>query len=521
MGKTADSPYTVWTPVEIELAADGSFDNPYTAVEVDAVFEHESGTTYEVPGFWDGGSTWRVRFAPPEPGEWSWTAESDAPDAGLEAGGTFTAAAYRGSNAIREHGFLQVADDGRSLEHDDETPFFWLGDTVWSASAKATLEEWTDYLTKRRSQGYNVVQLNTLPQWDAAEPHRRFPFGEHWEFDSPRASYFQHLDLLVEAATERGMVPAMVALWFNYVPETNQDWADHPYHIPRHPMTESEAARYGRYIAARYGAYGAVWFVSGDTDFPEPALDVYSAAGESLSEHSQHSPCTFHTPGQDRLPENANGEPWLDFRLYQSGHHAGERQREAFGLAEETRAMEPTRPALNAEPCYEQWGYLEEPDTRISREDARRAAWWSVLGGANVGITYGAPGLWHWYRPGEEIVRPFMPIPWELETMVELPGADDYARLKSFLSDFAFESLGPSQSLLRGHEETVRAARLPEDGVVLVYTPDAQSLDVAINEPDHISWFDPATGREVPTSFDDGSVARPPWQGDAVAVIQK
>jgi len=41
-----------------------------------------------------------------------------------------------------------------------------------------------------------------------------------------------------------------------------------------------------------------------------------------------------HTPGQDQSAENANDEPWLDFRTYQSGHYAGERHREAFGLAE-------------------------------------------------------------------------------------------------------------------------------------------------------------------------------------------
>ena len=520
MGTTPDSPYTEWRPVNIELSADGSFDNPYTAVEVNAVFEHESGRSYEVPGFWDGDSTWNVRFPPPEPGEWEWTTESDTADAGLDDSGTFTVAAYRGSNRIWKHGFLRVADNGRVLEHDDGSPFFWLGDTVWSASAKATLEEWNEYLTKRQSQGYNVVQMNTLPQWDAAKPQRRFPFGEHWEFDDPRPSYFQHLDRLVEAATERGMIPAMVALWFNYVPETNQEWADHPYHIPRRPMTEAEAARYGRYVAARYGAYGAVWLVSGDTDFPEPALDVYRAAGESIAEHATHPLCTLHTPGQDRLAPNANDEPWVDFRTYQSGHHAGERQREAFRLAEDTRDMDPTRPALNAEPCYEQWAYLEEPDTRISREDARRAAWWSVLGGANVGITYGAPGLWHWYRPGEVIVRPSMPIPYDLETMADLPGADDYARLKSFLSAFSFETLEPSQSLLRGHEETVRAARLPDDGVTLVYTPESQSLDVDVADPAHVSWFDPATGRQIPTSLDEGTIVRPPWKGDAVAVIR-
>jgi len=109
----------MWKPVGIKLSADSSFGIPYTAVEVDA---------------------------------------------GPANSGIFTATSYRGSNPIWEHGFLQTTDDERALEHDDGKPFFWLNDTVWFASTKATREEWHDYLTKRQSQGYSAVQLNTLPQ---------------------------------------------------------------------------------------------------------------------------------------------------------------------------------------------------------------------------------------------------------------------------------------------------------------------------------------------------------------------
>jgi len=169
------------------------------------------------------------------------------------------------------------------------------------------------------------------------KPQGRLPLRKHWDFDSPRPFYFQQLDEFVEAATDRGMLPVMVALWLSYILETNQDWMGHSYHTPRHPMTEEEATHFSRYIAARYGPYGAVWFVSGDIHFPETALDVYSAVFERLAEHSPHSLCTFHTLGQDRLAANGNNEPWLDFRMYQLGHHADERQRAAFGLAEDTR----------------------------------------------------------------------------------------------------------------------------------------------------------------------------------------
>ena len=55
-------------------------DNPVRDVELVATWRHERGTTYEVPGFWDGdgeggveGGVFKVRFTPTEPGTWTLT----------------------------------------------------------------------------------------------------------------------------------------------------------------------------------------------------------------------------------------------------------------------------------------------------------------------------------------------------------------------------------------------------------------------------------------------------------------
>ena len=50
----------VWRPIELALTSEQEW------VE----FEHESGLRLRRPTFWDGGDTWRVRFAAPEPGLW-------------------------------------------------------------------------------------------------------------------------------------------------------------------------------------------------------------------------------------------------------------------------------------------------------------------------------------------------------------------------------------------------------------------------------------------------------------------
>jgi hypothetical protein len=61
---------TVWCPISIRLESDRPVGDPYTSVELTASFEHESGETYEVPGFWAGERDWEVRFSPPLPGSW-------------------------------------------------------------------------------------------------------------------------------------------------------------------------------------------------------------------------------------------------------------------------------------------------------------------------------------------------------------------------------------------------------------------------------------------------------------------
>ena len=60
----------------------------------------------------------------------------------------------------------KITPDDRVLKR-GSLPFFWLGDTCWSAFTNMTDAEWQDYIIKRAAQGFNVVQVNALPQWHA------------------------------------------------------------------------------------------------------------------------------------------------------------------------------------------------------------------------------------------------------------------------------------------------------------------------------------------------------------------
>ena len=63
---------------------------------------------------------------------------------------------------------LRIAKNHKTLEKDGN-PFFYLADTCWSAFTNISEEEWEYYLYKRKAQGFNTIQINILPQWDASD----------------------------------------------------------------------------------------------------------------------------------------------------------------------------------------------------------------------------------------------------------------------------------------------------------------------------------------------------------------
>ena len=501
---------TVWSPIERSLYAGAKYDNPYTDVIFRAQFEHESGTIHEQRGFWNGEDEWIVRFSPPKPGNWTWKTTSEPADSGLESHGKFMVAPSKRANPLLQHGFLEVADDGRHLRHDDGTPFFWLADTVWAAGAKATPEEWERYLRFRSEQGFSVIQFNALPQQDASKPHNRLPYGEAWDYSTPNLSYFEALDRLFALAHEFGLVCAPVALWFNYVPESHDDFEG----VPRRPFSATEAEWYGQYLAARYGAYSPAW-VFGEIDYTPPADAVYDAVTNAIHENTTHPLCLAHLRGGWTIPEAAR--EWTDVHYFQTGHIV-ESSKRSVEAATSHREFEPPLPVINGEPPYEFHHYFDG-ETRASRDDVRETAWVSILSGATAGITYGGHGLWMWHRSGELFTSEGrnMPVPWD--EALRFPGADDYALLKEILEPYDFWRLEPRQDLIETGDELVRGAQLPETEELFVYVPTRQS--VTFNEDDLASakswsWINLRDGRTVPAQVDERTISRAPWRGDAL-----
>ena len=87
-------------------------------------------------------------------------------------------------------------------------PFFYLADTCWSAFTNITDNDWDYYLDYRKSQGFNTLQINILPQWDASATDLCYePFeviDGKYNYKKINLSYFEHADKMCARAKEKG-----------------------------------------------------------------------------------------------------------------------------------------------------------------------------------------------------------------------------------------------------------------------------------------------------------------------------
>lgn len=150
-----------------------------------------------------------------------------------------------------------------------------MADTVWSAFTNITLEEWAYYLDYRKSQGFNVLQINMLRQWDASGSdlnYEPFAYAEDgsYNFYTLNEEYFTRAETMIEMAVNRGFVPALVLLWCNYIPDT---WAAKLREEKKMPLGAVEP--YVRYVADRFSKFYPIYIISGDTDFPSERANQY------------------------------------------------------------------------------------------------------------------------------------------------------------------------------------------------------------------------------------------------------
>ncbi len=504
--KKSDIPYEVpqWNSYEIFLSSSGSYQNQYANLEVWADFYNGEGDTIVRPAFWDGGNSWKIRFAPPDTGSvWTWTTFSIPGDKGLAGKtGSIKSVAYTGTNKLLNHGLLRMSPGKRNVIHADGKPFLVVGDTPWSIPFRATTDQVEEYAEDRSKKGFNTALLMSVqPDMYAEGPEKRntltgftrgFADLHEGHLNKLNPDYFQYLDSIIMILVDHGIVPVYQPVFHGF------GWKGK---TVLGPLADPvEYARYCKYLVARYGSMPALWLVSGDSHGMDPGV---KPGGEMIEKWDYyHQPAGIHySPADDFLPSWANGdsskgfhfnrshqdEEWLDFQWAQTGHDG----KHLYHKVERMYDNKPVKAGLNGEPTYEGMGGGKNGLGWWQGEEA----WNQLMHGGTMGIVYGAVCLWQWKitsdEPGWEVWTD-APMSWK-EAMIQK--GSSYAGFVSKAFDgYDFTDMEKRSDLTEGN----RLMLAREDSFYITYLENGGEIKLK-TLPDNLPyrWFNPANGEII------------------------
>ena len=151
-----------WVANEISFESEKIYSDPFNDVDVE-LHLFGNGRLYKIPGFWDGGNEWKIRFVCPSAGTWYYkTVCTDTENTSLDGRtGKVICSEYSGEHDIYKHGFVTTNAAKKYFTYDDGTPFFYLGDTHWSLGDE-TVDMVKTICEKRVSQGFTVYQSEPI-----------------------------------------------------------------------------------------------------------------------------------------------------------------------------------------------------------------------------------------------------------------------------------------------------------------------------------------------------------------------
>lgn len=521
-------------PIELNLRFTRPLSDPFNEAEVDVLFTDPEGEEKRVPAFWSGGEFWRVRYASPMPGTHHFRSLCDD----CPGEGSIEVRPCEDNNPLFACGPVRIGSE-RHFEHQDGTPFFWLGDTWWMGLCNRLgwPDEFQLLTADRVEKGFTVIQIvaGLYPDMPPFDPRGANEAGFPWEenFTRINPAYFDMADLRINWLVHCGLVPCIFGCWGYY--------AD---------LAGKEVLRkHWRYLVARYASYPVVWSMAGEAIMPyyltppEEREEKSRSARTVWTEltHYVHAidpfkrPITLHPNGTAR--STVEDPSLLDFDMLQTGHGGWKSLPNTITLLQKSRSAVPEMPVVVGEVCY-------EGIRGSSWEDVQRTVFWSsVLAGAS-GFTYGANGLWQLNREDEPFgASPhgssWGGLPWT--SAYRLPGSQQLGLAKRLLTRFKWWEFEPHPDWLEPHSELGDPEAIADNPLLpycagipseirVIYIPISSPLPTVKSLESGVKYrafyFNPRTGQETALGLVEADTEhnwqppRPPIFQDWVLVLE-
>lgn len=257
MAQSVDIPK--WQPYDFLFKSETEHQNPFKVI-FSATVNKPDGTSFSIPGFYDGDKTWKIRLSPTIEGPWSLQTHSDDPFLDDKIA-FFTCI----PNNPKFHGGLLVdTSNPYHFIYEDGTRYFMMGyecDWLWALDMDdPNLPTINSFLDKLVSYRFNNIILNAYAhdtswakgktvEYDYGPPPKYAWEGtnENPIFDRFNLSYWKHYDRVIDAMYQRGITAHIMIKVYNKM-------------VKWQAKGSEEENLYFIWLIARYSAYpNVIW----------------------------------------------------------------------------------------------------------------------------------------------------------------------------------------------------------------------------------------------------------------------
>ncbi|MFH1378061.1 MAG: DUF4038 domain-containing protein [Planctomycetota bacterium] len=449
---------------EASFTHTGSYSNPYSGVSTATVtLVSPSSVQKTIPLFWDGGSTWKLRFSPDQAGTWTYSTSST--DAGLNnKTGSFICVASSlpgGIQAMTDHPYHFQTRSGE--------PFFFFGDTGWSMFGSNVSENLNHatvihYIDTRAAQGFNYIHTNVM-MTSGNEGGLSF---NSVSSETLNPAFFQEVDSRLQYANSKGITVGFMLAWANGDPS----WDDF--------SNDAARLRYARYCVARYSAHNVLFIVSGEWN-ETGTKSMYQSIGTEIMNTDPHDRLIgIHSTGS---VEEFATDSWMSFGDYQQIYSSLH--------SKILSSRDHNKQVVNSEYAYylrdqDGDGTVDKPNSATLKA-IRDASWDIVMAGG-----YFVTGWGTTYYGGTRDPGPFN---------VDDPRNDDWEEdvqhIQTLFESLDFWTLNPNDSLLAG--SGTRYCLADTGRLYVAYVrgnsgTNSLSLNAMVSGAYSVSLFNPRTG---------------------------
>lgn len=485
-GSASNPSVQKWKPYDFEFKSALAPANPFT-VAFYAEINGPDGAKFTLPGFYDGNSTWKIRFSPTKEGKWTLTTHSEIADLNNRIVQLYC---ERNKNKAI-HGSIQL--DSVNTQHfvfEDGTRWFPVGyeaNWLWALDAKDnTLPTLQPFLDKLKKFGFNFILLNAYAydtKWclgktatDDYGPPELFPWGgsyQNTDFSSFNLEYWQHFDRVMEALYKRGISAHLYIKVYNKM----VNWP-----INNSPQDDL----YYRWIIARYAAFpNVIWDLAKEANNEKSVAYKVERLKFIRSTDPYKRLLTVHTDIQTY--DRGDYEGLVDFRSHQ-------KQSDHLHTTSLKQLAQTCGPVFNVESGYE-YGPKGPNDKTYSRvntpEDVAKFIWEiQMAGGYNA---------YYYTFTAWDVIRPANTP----------PGYTYMKHFRDFFSDTRFWLLKSADSLV-----SMGYCLANPGKEYIVYQHQATSFKLTLSgivKPLKAKWFQPLSGKYLNAGkLDNGTMELTP-----------